>query len=68
MRSGSWLFALLGVSLVDALSLEKGEMPAVFNVPLKHKKAAKYVANTQLRRGNTVLLPIGSDDPIIYPY
>ncbi|KAJ5616693.1 hypothetical protein N7537_001807 [Penicillium hordei] len=66
MRSGSWLFALLGVSLADALSLEKREMPAVFNVPLKHKKAAKYVANTQLRRDNTVLLPIGNDENIIY--
>lgn len=61
MRSGSWLFALLGVSLADALSLEKRDMPAVFNVPLKHKKVAKYVANPQLRRDNTVLLPIGND-------
>lgn len=61
MRSGSWLFALLGVSLADALSLEKRDMPAVFNVPLKYKKVAKYVANPQLRRDNTVLLPIGND-------
>lgn len=61
MHSGSWLFALLGVSLADALSLEKRHMPAVFNVSLKHKKVAKYAANTQLRRDNTVLLPIGND-------
>ncbi|KAJ5384010.1 hypothetical protein N7517_001921 [Penicillium concentricum] len=41
MRSGSWLWGLLGTSLTDALSLEKRETPAVFNVPLKHKQVAK---------------------------
>ncbi|CAI7650736.1 unnamed protein product [Penicillium crustosum] len=66
MRSGSWLFALLGISLADALSLEKRDMPAVFNVPLKHRKVAKYVANTQLRRQNAVLIPIGNDENIVY--
>ncbi|OQD95980.1 hypothetical protein PENVUL_c100G07810 [Penicillium vulpinum] len=66
MRSGSWLVALLGASFTDALSLEKRETPAVFNVPLKHKQAAKYAANTQSKRENTVLLSTGNDENIFY--
>ncbi|KAJ5164066.1 uncharacterized protein N7500_005896 [Penicillium coprophilum] len=63
MRSGSWLWALLGASFTDALSLEKREKPAVFNVPLRHKQVAKSAAKTQSKRENTVLLPMGNGTP-----